>query len=967
MNTNIDESLYSRQLYTIGRDAMNKLSSSSILIACQGNFSGLAVEVAKCAILAGVSKVFCNAKTDCLSYDDIATNYYASIDDIGKPFMDKVIENLASLNPYVYVNNIKNDKDIYNNKFDCIVFCDYNKNELIGLNIMCRELNTKFIAISSYGLSFNMFCDFGENHVVTDINGENPKFGMIKKFENNKVICSDEHKLFYNDVINIDPIDNLKENVNFHVKIIDKFSFKLFDSDKQHVTLNDQYTSNISFKQIKIPTILNFKTLDEALKNKTDDLFVRFDTANWNMPFILNSFMCAMDDWKNDYDVYPTYENIKPYFLKYYNGKEDYSDILEKLIETSNGKICGVDAICGAMCAQEIIKACSNKFMPTKQFLHFEALNILHKNYLDEKKHNPNDYKPIGSRYDSQIKIFGKKYMEILHNKKIFIVGSGAIGCEHLKNFCMMGIKNMVITDMDRIENSNLNRQFLFRKEDIGLSKSMTASKKAKKINNDVNIIAYENKIGDETVKNVYTSEFFNKIDIITTALDNVDARLFVDKLCIKYDKPMIDSGTLGTKGSIQCSIPYLTESYGEIKEQVEQHIPMCTLKMFPYNYDHVVQYARDVFEGYFNKIPSNIIKAKNELNSLKYNDVLEIYNDIKNIVDYTDNFDQCRQYAYLQWNELFNNQIDDVIKKYPVDHLNEDGTRFWSGNKIFPKKIPFDKSNQIDFNFIKSFAYIWANIFNIEIDDCENNSFNIFEKNIPKPVCSEELSLDDMKIMINKWIEKYTNISPIVFEKDDDTNHHIDFITALANKRALNYSIDPKDKHTTKGIAGKIIPAIATTTSVVSGLVSLELYKVIYGSIYTDYNNIDKYRYGSFNLAIQTFGFSESNNPSVLFELDNKKYTVWTKLLVDSNSSIIDFVENNENMIFKRNDKEIYVNIDSISIDDYIIYPNKSNDNDVFSQNKYVITLEQSDDNDEYDTQLDDYLTQVTINLIAK
>ena len=77
-----------------------------------------------------------------------------------------------------------------------------------------------------------------------------------------------------------------------------------------------------------------------------------------------------------------------------------------------------------------------------------------------------------------------------------------------------------------------------------------------------------------------------------------------MDRRCVYYRKPLLESGTLGTKGNVQVVIPDLTESYSSSQDPPEKSIPICTLKNFPNAIEHTLQWARDQFEGLFTQGP---------------------------------------------------------------------------------------------------------------------------------------------------------------------------------------------------------------------------------------------------------------------------------------------------------------------------------------------------------------------------
>ena len=236
---------------------------------------------------------------------------------------------------------------------------------------------------------------------------------------------------------------------------------------------------------------------------------------------------------------------------------------------------------CLGVVGQEVLKACSHKFTPLQQLFYYDGFECLPTEYGGDYT----QFEAKQCRYDDYLAVFGQDIQRKVMQSKMFLVGAGAIGCEMLKNWALMGVAcdekkegQIVVTDMDQIETSNLNRQFLFRQKDVQSAKSTTAAAAVRSMNGDIQIVAHQNRVGKDS-ENVYNFAFWSGLDAVCTALDNVQARLYVDAQCVYFKKPLLESGTLGTKGNTQVVVPRMTESYGSTRDPEAKgmfHVPCC-------------------------------------------------------------------------------------------------------------------------------------------------------------------------------------------------------------------------------------------------------------------------------------------------------------------------------------------------------------------------------------------------------
>uniref|UniRef100_A0A667Y7U3 Ubiquitin like modifier activating enzyme 6 n=1 Tax=Myripristis murdjan TaxID=586833 RepID=A0A667Y7U3_9TELE len=841
----IDDSLYSRQRYVLGDNAMQQMAQSSVFLSGMG---GLGVEIAKNIVLAGIKAVTLHDSKQCETWD-LGSNFFIRQDDVlsQRKRVEAVYPRVAELNPYVHVDvasfTLDNNTDLsFLRKYQCVILTEARLSLQKRVNEFCHSQQPpiRFIGCDAYGICVRVFCDFGEEFEVSDPTGEEPKEIFIQSVTQGNpgvVTCMDNrtHGLQTGDRVLFREVNGMVElnGTAWEVSVLSPHSFAI--GDTSHL---QPYAHGGFFVLVKTPRTYRFETMEKQL---CDPQVLTPDFSKPEAPLQIHTAMLALDSFQEQHSRLPiastccrladcnSSPSIHSHLLLSSQAPVN-AELVRCLSRTARGTLPPLAAAVGGLASQEVLKALTGKFAPLQQWFYLDAIEVVR----PLQSLPAEEFSPRGDRYDGLRACVGESMCLELHKLRVFMVGCGAIGCEMLKNFALLGVGlakcsgEVCITDPDLIEKSNLNRQFLFRPHDIQKPKSTTAAFTTLQINPDIQLDAHLNKVCPAT-EGIYSDSFFSGLHLVVTALDNVEARRYVDSRSVSNQKALLDSGTMGTKGHTEIIVPNLTESYNSHRDPPEEEIPFCTLKSFPAVIEHTIQWARDKFESSFVHKPSiyNLFwqthsSAEAVLQRMQARESLEgVFQVIKLLSRRPSQWEQCVVLARLK----FDNPLPLVNSSSSFLETDETAKK--------PDQMKMTLSSEEE---------------------------------------REAITQLEEAIAANKVTPERLQMNPLQFEKDDDSNGHMDFVASASALRARMYSIEAADRLKTKRIAGKIIPAIATATAAVAGLVALELIKVVGGYGFDSFKNC------FFNLAIPVVVLTETAPVKRTHIRDNINFSIWDR-----------------------------------------------------------------------------------------
>ncbi|KAG3118480.1 SUMO-activating enzyme subunit 2 [Phytophthora idaei] len=395
--------------------------------------------------------------------------------------------------------------------------------------------------------------------------------------------------------------------------------------------------------------------------------------------------------------------------------------------------------------------------------------------------------------------VLGDDLRNKVQSARILVVGTGGIGCELLKNLVLSGFVDIELIDLDTIDVSNLNRQFLFRSHHVGKSKALVAKEIATSFNPRAKITAHHGNIKNSQ----FGLEYFQQFALVLNALDNVDARKHVNRLCLATNTPLIESGTTGYLGQVFVIKKGETACYECTPKVTQKQYPICTIRSTPEKMVHCIVWAKECYKLLFGNMKDSMLweDPTNEDKSA-FMDLCTRVPDL-NFDDVT----KLQEYSCGVFRGLFDYEIRKRLEmktykaaaKCPQPLVLEEivGSNIVQAINLNDAAV----KKQTDNGKVWNDRDVWS------VSECVTR----FVSCIVRILSSEQ---------------SRANLGSYEFDKDDATA--MEFVTAAANLRASVFSISMESLYSCKGIAGNIIPAIATTNAIVAGLQVLEAFRIL-------------------------------------------------------------------------------------------------------------------------------------------
>ncbi|XP_031628834.1 SUMO-activating enzyme subunit 2 [Contarinia nasturtii] len=386
-------------------------------------------------------------------------------------------------------------------------------------------------------------------------------------------------------------------------------------------------------------------------------------------------------------------------------------------------------------------------------------------------------------------------------DSKILVVGAGGIGCEVLKNLVMSGFSDIEIIDLDTIDVSNLNRQFLFHKEHVGKSKAEVARESALAFNPDVKIKAYH----DDIITTNYGVSFFQKFNLVLNALDNRKARNHVNRMCLTANVPLIESGTAGYDGQVELIKKGSTQCYECTPKPAQKSFPGCTIRNTPSEPIHCIVWAKHL-----------------------YNQLFGEHNEDEDVAPDREDPEAAGENAGATALEK-ESKSDGNVERV--------STRQWAQDTNYDAEKIFNKLFYDDIKYLLSMSDLWKErtppvpmrYGAFGDDEKSSDESNLTGSNRDQKVWSIRECQSVFATSLSDLQKEFTKLAVddhLVWDKDDKPA--MDFVAACANVRAKIFNIPQKSRFEIKSMAGNIIPAIATTNAITAGLVVMRAFNVL-------------------------------------------------------------------------------------------------------------------------------------------